>query len=335
MNNELLVSTVIICFNTEKFVSEAIESVIAQTYSNWELLLVDDGSTDNSSIIMKNYAHQYSEKIRYLEHPEHQNRGKNASRNLGIINAKGEYIALLDSDDIWLPQKLTQQVELFKQYPEAGMIYGQAYLWYDWTKKPKDRQKKTIHSLPLGINPNTLIAPPQLLLSILEESIQIPTICSLLIRREVFQQVGLFDANFHDIYEDQVFLVKVLHQIPVFVSDSFWARYRQHNHSSMSTYNFAVAKNINVKYYTRLNFFKSVKAYLIQQQTTHLKILHYVNDYISNLEKKVYIFSFPFTFQIFTFWLRFIKLVMWIGHHTLPFNVRDWLWKKIGSRLHQ
>ncbi|MDJ0799822.1 MAG: glycosyltransferase family 2 protein, partial [Calothrix sp. MO_167.B12] len=96
------ISCIIIFFNAgEQFFIEAIESVFAQTYENWELLLVDDGSTDGSTEIALRYAQKYPEKVRYLEHKEHQNRGMSATRNLGIRHAKGEYITFLDADDVW------------------------------------------------------------------------------------------------------------------------------------------------------------------------------------------------------------------------------------------
>jgi glycosyltransferase involved in cell wall biosynthesis len=195
MNHKPLVSTVIIFFNSEKFLAEAIESVIAQTYDNWELLLVDDGSVDNSSAIAINYAKNYPEKIRYLEHENHQNRGKNASRNLGIKNGKGDYIALLDSDDVWLPHKLEQQVAILEQYPEAGMVYSKNDYWYSWTGKPEDIQCD--QKFPFGIEPNRLVQPPQLLLFMLEGGNRIPNPSNPLLRREVFKQVGLFMAGQH------------------------------------------------------------------------------------------------------------------------------------------
>src|SRR5205809_3316024 len=76
-----LVSGTIIFLNAERFIDEAIQSVLAQTYENWELLLVDDGSTDGSTAIARSYAERYPAKIRYLEHPGHKNHGMSASRN--------------------------------------------------------------------------------------------------------------------------------------------------------------------------------------------------------------------------------------------------------------
>ena len=91
MTSKPLVSGIII-FLAEQFIQSAIENVFAQTYEQWELLLVDDGSTDGSTEIAQRYAAQNPEKVRYLEHDGHENRGMSAARNLGISNAKGEYI---------------------------------------------------------------------------------------------------------------------------------------------------------------------------------------------------------------------------------------------------
>src|SRR5215212_9963596 len=109
MSSKPLVSVVIPFLNTENFIQEAIESVVAQTYENWQLFLVDDGSTDDSTRIAQEYTESYPGKIFYLEHPRHQNCGVSASRNLGISYAKGEYVGFLDADDVWLPHALEQQ----------------------------------------------------------------------------------------------------------------------------------------------------------------------------------------------------------------------------------
>ncbi|HEX8089705.1 MAG TPA: glycosyltransferase family 2 protein, partial [Blastocatellia bacterium] len=101
MSDNSLVSVIIIFLNAEEFIAEAIESVFDQTYSDWELLLVDDGSTDASAEIALRYAAGYRGRVRYLEHEGHQNRGMSASRNLGIASARGEFVAFLDADDVW------------------------------------------------------------------------------------------------------------------------------------------------------------------------------------------------------------------------------------------
>src|ERR687898_692015 len=136
-----LVSVIIIFLDAQRFIREAIESVFGQTYSNWELLLVDDGSTDAGTDIALHYAGRYPQKVRYLEHPGHQNRGMSASRNLGIRHARGEYVAFLDADDVWLARNLEQQVTTLGAHPEAGMVYGNTQYWYNWTGDPRDVQR--------------------------------------------------------------------------------------------------------------------------------------------------------------------------------------------------
>ena len=161
MSSKPLVSAIVIFLNAGKFIEEAIESIFAQTYNNWELLLVDDGSTDGSTQIALRYAEQYPEKVRYLEHPGHQNRGMSAARNLGISQAKGEYIAFLDADDVWLPYKLEQQVALLESRPEAGMVYGNTQYWCGWTGRPEDIRRDFVPEL--GVRTDALFKPPTLL----------------------------------------------------------------------------------------------------------------------------------------------------------------------------
>src|SRR5262245_29579160 len=104
------VSIITIFLNAEPYLDEAIRSVLSQSYDNWELLLVDDGSIDGGTGIAKRYARSFPRKIHYLDHDGHQNKGMSASRNLGVSYAMGEHIAFLDADDVWLPDKLEQQV---------------------------------------------------------------------------------------------------------------------------------------------------------------------------------------------------------------------------------
>jgi len=180
---------------------------------------VDDGSTDSSIRIARQYAAQDPEKVRYLEHRQHQNLGMSDSRNLGIRYAKGEYLAFLDSDDVWLPYKLKRQVAIMASQPEAGMIDGASQYWYSWTGQVKDSPRD--HVVSLGIEPDTLVGPPTLLTLALES--RSPTSCpsDILLRRELVEHVGSFEESFrgaYQLYEDQAFLAKVYLKAPVFVA---------------------------------------------------------------------------------------------------------------------
>ena len=122
MNKTPLITVIIPFFNSEKFLRETIESVLKQTYPYLELLLIDDELTDSSTGIAVEYARTYPGIIRYFEHANHENLGANASRNLGIRNSRGEYIAMLDSDDIFLPDKLEIQLKAIKEKPDLVLL---------------------------------------------------------------------------------------------------------------------------------------------------------------------------------------------------------------------
>jgi len=229
MDSKPLVSTILIFLNAAPFIEEAIQSVFAQRYDGWELLLVDDGSTDGSIAIAQRYAAQHPGNVRYLEHENHRNRGMSASRNLGINHAQGTYIAFLDADDVWLPHKLEEQVAILESQPEAAMIYGRTQIWHSWTGKPRDRDRDFFYAL--GVPADTLIRPPTLFLLLLENKAQTPTTCNMVVRRTVFEEIGGFEESFRGMYEDQAFCTKIFLKAPVFVADAYWARYRQHAES--------------------------------------------------------------------------------------------------------
>jgi glycosyltransferase involved in cell wall biosynthesis len=232
MNTSPIVSVIMIFLNGDRFMVEAIESICAQTHKNWELLLVDDGSTDGSAAIGQRYVQQRPQQVRCLHHPGRENRGMSASRNLGLAHARGEYVAFLDADDVWLPDKLAEQVAIMERHPEAGMVYGRTLIWYSWTGKPED--KELDHTYDLGVLPDTLVQPPVLFHLLLENKAQTPTTCNALMRHEVVDAVGGFEESFRGLYEDQVFFAKVHLRVPVYVAGACWARYRQHAESCTS-----------------------------------------------------------------------------------------------------
>jgi glycosyltransferase involved in cell wall biosynthesis len=225
-----LVSIIVIFLNAEKFLDDAIESVFEQTYDHWELLLIDDGSHDCSTTIAQHLAAQYPGQVRYLEHAGHQNLGKSTSRNLGILQARGEYITFLDADDVLLSDKLARQVAILASHSEAGMVYGRTLYWHSWTGKPKDRRRDVLGKL--GVRSNTLFQPPTLLTRFLRDGGTVPCLCSMLARRRIVLGVGGFEETIQHLYEDQVFLAKMCLATPVYVESGCGERYRQHPDSS-------------------------------------------------------------------------------------------------------
>lgn len=117
-----LVSIVVPAYNAEKFIDETISSVLTQTYSNWELILIDDGSTDNTSALIGK--HSNNSKIKYFFQT---NQGVSAARNNGIRKATGKYIAFLDADDYWLPNNLEEKVQFLETNPDYYWIFSDMY----------------------------------------------------------------------------------------------------------------------------------------------------------------------------------------------------------------
>lgn len=109
------VSIIIPAYNGERFIAEAINGVLTQTYENYEVIVVDDGSTDKTSDVVN----QYSDRVKYLSQT---NQGVAASRNFGFRASVGEYIAFLDQDDVFFPHKLNSQVTLLEQNSSLGMV---------------------------------------------------------------------------------------------------------------------------------------------------------------------------------------------------------------------
>ncbi|MDQ6890481.1 MAG: glycosyltransferase family 2 protein, partial [Bacteroidota bacterium] len=216
--------SVITCFfNVEEFIEETIQSVLSQQYDNWELLLIDDGSKDGSSKIANEYANKYPGKIKYHEHKAHQNKGLSYSRNVGIEMASGEFITFLDADDIWLPQYLPNQVEIFRQHPACAMICEATEYWYNWNNA---EYGNTV--IAIGASQDTVYSAPQLMLTLypLGDGAA-PCMCGVIIKKNVLEKYGGFDDSFKGMYEDQVFLSKIYLNENIFISSACNNRYRQ------------------------------------------------------------------------------------------------------------
>ena len=138
-SQKLLVSIIMPLYNCEEYIAESIESVISQTYNHWELIVVDDKSTDNSSVIVENYLRK-DDRIKLINLDT--NEGPTKVRNRAIQEARGRYIAFLDSDDSWLPNKLQRQIAFLK---ENDLVL--TYCAYE-TMDENSNYINTRHSLP-------------------------------------------------------------------------------------------------------------------------------------------------------------------------------------------
>jgi glycosyltransferase involved in cell wall biosynthesis len=228
MTESPTVSGILIFLNAKAFLREAIESVLAQTSHDWELLLVDDGSKDESTEVARLYAERYPSRIRYLTHEARRSRGKSSSRNLGINEARGEYVAFLDADDLWLPSKLAEQIDRISRYPEAVMLYGPTTYWHSWATANQHRDYRGV----LGVPADTLYLPPFLLTRYLARSAIVPGLCSILARRNAVLKLGGFEESIQQLFEDQTLIAKLCLHGPVYVDSGCHDLYRQHPDSS-------------------------------------------------------------------------------------------------------
>jgi glycosyltransferase involved in cell wall biosynthesis len=219
-----LLSVVVAFFNEEQFLDAAVASVYAQTHRHWELLLVDDGSSDRSAEIARGYAARDPARVKYLCHPDHENRGASATRNLGVDAARGEWVAFLDGDDVWMPTRLARGIALAREHPDADMVYGRTQYWYSWQPDAASRD----YVQPLHLRANRLVRPPELLVRYLTLRASWPGMSSLFVRRSAYQAVGGFEAQFRGLVDDAVFVGKFCLRHAVYVSGECWDRYRQH-----------------------------------------------------------------------------------------------------------
>lgn len=178
-----LVSVIMPCYNSQQYVAEALDSVLQQDYPNLEVIVVDDGSTDNSLQILQ----QYGNRITIIRQA---NQGPAAARNTGMQAATGKYIAFNDSDDLWLPGKVIAQVNYLESHPETGLCFSS---WAVWDQQQPLSQ--LLQHLPDEAD-KTVVAGRTgwLYLPLLESSVVHTT--SAMLRRNLIEHVGLFNTGY-------------------------------------------------------------------------------------------------------------------------------------------
>ena len=220
------VSVIMIFHEAARFMKAAVDSVLAQSFLDWELIMVDDGSTDEGTAIARRYAAEDSGRVRYVHHAGHRNLGTGPSRNAGIRASSGKYVAFVDADDILLPRAIEEGVGILDRHPAVAIACGRTLWWFSWTGETEDAARDWMSSMPGAAN--SVGQPPSVLTSILRDSRSCPCMGSVLIRREVLDTVGGLDDTFTGLSEDWVLWAKVLVHYPAFISDRVWLHYRQH-----------------------------------------------------------------------------------------------------------
>ena len=184
------VSVIIPAYNRASLLKEAVESVLQQSFSDFELIVVDDGSTDATRELIKDYP-----AVRYIYQP---NKGVSSARNQGIKQAVGDLIAFLDSDDLWIDNKLERQVTFFNDNPAVSICQSEEIWLRDGRRhNPKKKHKKYSGYILKECLPLCIVSPT-----------------AVMLRREVFQKIGLFDESF-PVCEDYDFWLRAARVYPI------------------------------------------------------------------------------------------------------------------------
>lgn len=216
-----LVSVIIPCFNGEIFIGEAIESVITQTYHNWELIIIDDSSTDNSKGIIQKYAAK-EKRIKFVQNE--RNRGIPSTRNIGIKFSQGEYIAFLDQDDLWFDEKLSLFVKEFIRNDETvGIIFSDVE--YEYSENRKTFNGKTFNYGTI----NELSKKDFLKKLFLGNFIKSPS--QVVLRKECFEKIGYFDEQLSG-GDDYDFWLRAAGEYKFLYLDTLLTKYRFHKNNS-------------------------------------------------------------------------------------------------------
>ena len=206
------VSVNICCYNSEKFIEKTLQSVLAQTYRDLEVIIVDDGSSDRTGDIIRSIADQ-----RIIYHYQ-KNQGLSYSRNRAIDLSKGEYIAFLDHDDLWLPEKLEKQLALFERNRSLGMVYSDCFAFN------MNTGQKVRYSEMTQLFRGWVLA--QLF------QVDFIPVLTALVKRDVIGMAGKFDLNYK-IAEDYEFFVRVAERYPVDFIPEPLAVYNLHDDNSV------------------------------------------------------------------------------------------------------
>lgn len=270
-------------YNSEQYIGASISSIINQTYTNWELIIIDDGSKDNTSNIIKEF--QKTNKNIFYHYQSNQKQAK--ARNLGVSLSKGEIIAFLDSDDLWLPNKLEESINNFN-LEEFDLIFTNAYV----SENPSlDNNFSTYNKI--GVNSDIYYG--NYALNKFIERNRIPML-TVLMKKKVFINNNGFDVNIPTA-EDYDFWVRLIKSGSKFISiDKPMSIYRFHNQSSTASDRRAADNVLKV---FRKNFTAQDIRELKAQNFILNWIRYWINIYLISDNDYIYIENYLKHFKLF------------------------------------
>ncbi|MFV0422321.1 glycosyltransferase family 2 protein [Oleidesulfovibrio sp.] len=245
---EPVVSVIMPVYNTEAYLAEAVQSVLDQDFTDFELLVLDDGSPGDAGAVLSQFD---DARIRYLRH---ENMGPGYTRNRGIRESLGRYVAFLDSDDAWMPDKLSRQVALLDAQPEYDVVYTQ--------RRNMDAESRPVHGhtprLHSGFVLNELYVDSFVCMS------------STMVRRSIFEDVGYIDETLR-MSEDFEFWLRVACRHRFLAIDEPLVRYRVHGGQVSQK----VAERVRVVWEIRADFNKQSGQFVSRRARMRARALHF------------------------------------------------------------
>lgn len=256
-----LVSIVVPSYNHEKYIQETIESIVNQTYDNIELIVIDDGSKDNSPQIIQKLSKKYG--FKFIHRP---NKGLSATLNEGIKLSKGKYWSACASDDVLILDKIAIQVGFMENNLEYGMCFSKIIAFNERGEKTKNNPKYAKSGW--------------LFKDILYQRLTIPA-ASILTRKEVFDRVGLYDENLF--VEDWDMFLKIANKYQIGFVNQYLAYYRLHDsnisHQKSKTYGAqkkTLEKWSGSKYYKKASIYYELKFFIYDASSNKIKATKYL-----------------------------------------------------------
>lgn len=211
-NDNKKVTVIIPCYNREMFIGQTIDSVLNQTYENIEILVVDDGCNDGTRTVLESY----KDKITLLEHPGRINRGQSAAINLALKQSSGEYIAILDSDDLFEKNKIKRQVTILDKMPDFGVVYGNGFCI--------NEKNQIMYKILPDNHEETNIKERMLL----ECHFNIPS--NSLVRKSIYDKIGYYDETMRSA-QDHDMGIRIMEVTKAYyINETLWF-YRRHSDS--------------------------------------------------------------------------------------------------------
>ena len=272
-NSNVVISIILCCYNSEKYLEETLQSIVDQTYKNWELIIVNDGSRDNTLNILNEFIN--NNKHLRITLINQTNQGLAESRNNAIKIANSKWISIIDHDDLWLPEKLDIQYDLIKKNKNCFLFFSDFYLFNKRSIKSRfEISKEKDAFIPYKLNLNKINGYRNLI----KYGCFIGS-STVIFNKEVLKFVGNFDSSYKFI-TDYIFFIIISEKFDIHASPEPLSKWRSHNDQAtlkMNNSYFVEMFNFYSKLYLKNNITFNIKMRIFFK---HLRLI--VSFFINN-----------------------------------------------------